>query len=112
MAEAGAAFSLLRIPIAAARRDEFIDTFTALRIFELANAENGLLSAVLLKPTSDDSELLVLAEWPTAAAYQGWLDNPVRAQVNERLTPFVDAEMSGGTFVAAHAFEAALGDRR
>jgi heme-degrading monooxygenase HmoA len=105
VARAGRVFSLLHIPVAAAQMPEFIETFAALEIFELASKENGMLSASLLQPTSGGDELLVIAEWPTADAYQGWLENPARAQVNERLGTLADGEMVGGTFVVAYAFE-------
>ena len=89
MANAGRVFSLLRIPVAAEQMTKFIETFAALEIFELASKENGMLSASLLQPASAGDEMLVIAEWPTPDAYQGWLENPTRARVNKRLDMLV-----------------------
>jgi heme-degrading monooxygenase HmoA len=97
------AYSLLRIPVAPDRKHEFVERFTALGIFELASDANGMDRAWLLSPLAQDGEFAVLAEWPSANAYEGWLNNPVRAAVNAELTPFVAGEMTGGVFIVAHA---------
>ena len=40
--------------------------------------------------------MVVIAEWETPGSYQGWLDNPVRKELSERLAPLLADEVVAG----------------
>lgn len=54
-----------------------------------------------LSPVAKDGGLMVLVEWPSGVAYEGWLNNPVRAELNAEMAAYVRGEMTGGAFVVA-----------
>lgn len=97
-------YSLLRIPVAAGRRREFIERFTALDVFKRASDAAGMKRGWLLRPVAEDGELVVVAEWVSTGAYEGWLQSPVRAEVNADLAAYAAGDMTGGTFVVADSF--------
>jgi quinol monooxygenase YgiN len=41
---------------------------------------------------------MVTAQWDSRAAYQGWLETPVRETIGEQLQPFLADEPSGRVF--------------
>ena len=101
------AYSLLHIPVEAGKEDEFVATFARLRVFASSDEGGGFRGARLLRPVGEgDTTFVVVAEWDSAAAYQGWLDNPVRETLGSELEPFVAGEVRGGAFSVAEAYEA------
>jgi heme-degrading monooxygenase HmoA len=99
-------YSILRIPVRPGSEDAFADRFAQLRIFELCGESGTLRAARLLRPTSDaTSTFVVVAEWDSIEAYQGWLDNPLRERLSLDLESLLDGEMSGGAFSVAHAYD-------
>jgi hypothetical protein len=81
---------------------DLVQQFETLGIFERASEDNDMLRAWLLTPSGEGDEAAVIAEWPSTEAYQGWLENPARAEINRKLGELVEGEMSGGTYVVAH----------
>ena len=71
--------------------------FAELGVFAHSRASGGFLGGRLLRPVSGDEELLVVAEWETASAYQAWLDNPVRGELAAGIAPFLAEEVSAGS---------------
>ena len=71
--------------------------FAELGVFAHSRASGGFLGGRLLRPLSGEEELLVVAEWKTAGAYQAWLDNPVRGELAAGIAPFLAEEVSAGS---------------
>jgi heme-degrading monooxygenase HmoA len=72
--------------------------FARFEIFERSRQSGGFLGGRLMRAL-DGGGYLVVAEWEDAKAYQGWLDNPVRADVNAQLGPLLlDGVGSGELF--------------
>jgi quinol monooxygenase YgiN len=69
--------------------------FADLEIFEHSERSGGFLGGRLLRPIDGDS-FLVIAEWVDAAAYQGWLDNPIRFELSGRLEPLLADDVASG----------------
>ena len=88
--------SVLRLTPRAGRADELARTFVELAIFEHSHRSGGFLGGRLLRPLADGEPFVVVAEWESAEAYQGWLDNPVRAELGERLEPLLDEDVASG----------------
>ena len=38
----------------------------------------------------------MIAEWKDAAAYQGWLDNPIRPELGAQLEPLLTDDVTPG----------------
>lgn len=100
-------YSVLRIPVQAGKEEDFVATFARLRIFARSDESGGFRGARLLRPVADgNTTFVVVAEWDSPAAYQGWLDNPLRETLRLELEPFVEGEMSGEAFSVAEAYDA------
>jgi heme-degrading monooxygenase HmoA len=85
--------SVLRLP---ARQGADLPTaFAELEIFEHSRRSGGFLGGRLLRAVEGDG-FLVLAEWEDAAAYQGWLDNPVRSELGAQLEPLLTNDVMPG----------------
>lgn len=87
--------SILTFRITPGRRQEFLDTFREISVLETSSFQAGYLGAELHLDLHDSDVALVTAVWESAAAYQGWLDNPVRQTLSDRLEPFMDGEPAG-----------------
>lgn len=81
--------SVLRLPVHAGAEARLEAAFTSLRIFERARESGGFRNGRLLRPVLAGEPFLVVAEWDDAAAYQGWLDNPVRAELAAQREPLI-----------------------
>lgn len=88
--------SVLRLMPRAGCADDFARLFVELDVFEHSRRSGGFLGGRLLRPLSDGEPFVVVAEWEDADAYQGWLDNPIRAEVGEQLQPLIDEEVASG----------------
>jgi heme-degrading monooxygenase HmoA len=69
--------------------------FAQFEIFECSRQSGGFLGGRLLRAL-DGGGYLVVAEWEDAKAYQGWLANPVRADVNAQLEPLLLDDVASG----------------
>lgn len=90
--------SVLCFTLLPRRRDDFLQTFGRLRVLETSSAQAGFRGAQLLVDVEDPDAALVTARWDSPAAYQGWLDNPVREEISEQLQPFCAEEPQGRVF--------------
>lgn len=94
--------SVLTFTLRPGQRDEFVDTFRRLGVLEISSFQPGFLGAQLHLDLADPDLALVTATWESAAAYQGWLDNPVRDTLSAELDPLLIGEPRGGLFERAH----------
>lgn len=88
--------SVLRFALLPGRRDEFVETFRRLQVLETSSHQAGWQGGQLLVDVEDPDAALVIARWESPAAYQGWLDNPVREEIGDQLEPFLAADPQGG----------------
>lgn len=102
---ARAVHSVLRIPVRGDAANEFADTFRRLRVFEHAGRQPGFRAARLLRPIAEGEPFVVLAEWDSLEAYDGWLENPVREQLAVELEPLLAGDMAGEVYRVAYAAE-------
>ena len=71
-------------------------------ILGLATREAGAVSAELQVPLSGAGPVVVTALWPSADAYDGWRNHPVRAQFSadmERLTEPNSPPVNSGLYI-------------
>jgi heme-degrading monooxygenase HmoA len=95
------AVTTLRVQVRAGTEDEFVRTFAALDIFGHARRRAGLRKAELLRPDRPGDPFVVAAEWDSRADYERWLADPLRAELNRELEPFVDGPMAGASHTVA-----------
>jgi heme-degrading monooxygenase HmoA len=88
--------SVLRFALLPGRRDEFVETFRRLGVLETSSHQAGWRGGQLLVDVEDPDAALGIARWDSPAAYQGWLDNPVREEIGDQLEPFLAADPQGG----------------
>jgi quinol monooxygenase YgiN len=69
--------------------------FANLEIFEHSRRSGGFLGGRLLRAVDGDG-FLVIAEWSDVAAYQGWLDNPIRSELGAQLDPLLTDDVTPG----------------
>jgi heme-degrading monooxygenase HmoA len=74
-----------------------VRAFAELAVFARSRESGGFLGGRLLRPVSGEDELLVVAEWENASAYQAWLDNPVRGELAAGIAPFLADEVTAGS---------------
>ena len=67
------------------RRDDVVALFERLDVLREASATAGFLGAELHVAADGSEELLVTATWTSSAAYDAWLENPVREQMRPAL---------------------------
>src|SRR5262245_21427990 len=84
--------SVLFFSILPGRRDEFVAGFRKLQVLQRASSQPGFRRGQLLVPHDVPDEVLVTADWDSPEAYQGWLDNPVRAEIQAELGPLLAAD--------------------
>jgi heme-degrading monooxygenase HmoA len=90
--------SVLRVPVREGAGGRLVEAFSRLEIFAHARTSRGFGGARLLSPVAPGEPYLVVADWDDAAAYQGWLDNPVRAELARQLEPLIDGPLEGGVY--------------
>ena len=88
--------SVLQLAVRTDARSSFAEVFHDLGVFERSRESGGFLGGRLLCPLVAESPFLVVAEWEGEAAYRGWLENPVRAELGERLQPLIADEVVAG----------------
>ena len=77
-------------------RQALVDAFRDLDVTGRAMHQTGCLSVELHLPPEEDAPLLVTALWATRDAYDGWLNNPWRAESSATLNPLVEEEPAAG----------------
>ena len=90
--------SVLRVPVRAGDEARLAEAYARHEIFERARESGGFRSGRLLRPVAAGDPFLVVAEWDDAAAYQRWLDNPVRAEIAAHLEPLLVGPLAGGVY--------------
>ena len=90
--------SVLRIAVRPGAEAEFVRRFAEARVFEHSHASGGFLGGRVLRPLDAGEPFLVVAEWETPEAYQGWLDNPVREELSATLGPLTADDVGHGGF--------------
>jgi heme-degrading monooxygenase HmoA len=81
--------SVLFFAILPGRRDDFVAGFRRLEVLRRASAQPGFRRGQLHVPVDPSDDVLVTADWDSPEAYQGWLDNPVRAEIQAELGPLL-----------------------
>jgi heme-degrading monooxygenase HmoA len=84
--------SVLVFTILPSRREEFVVGFRRLEVLRRASLQPGFRRAQLHVPVDDRDEVLVTADWNSPEAYRGWLENPVRAEIQAELGPLLAAD--------------------
>jgi heme-degrading monooxygenase HmoA len=84
--------SVLFFSILPGRRDEFVAGFARLQVLRRAREQPGFRRGQLHVPVDGGDEVLVTADWDSPEAYQGWLDNPIRAEIQAELGPLLAAD--------------------
>jgi heme-degrading monooxygenase HmoA len=84
--------SVLFFAIKPGRRDEFVAGFRRLEVLRRASRQPGFRRAQLHVPVDGADEALVTADWESPDAYQGWLDNPARGEIQAELGPLLTSD--------------------
>ena len=84
--------SVLYFSILPGRRDEFVAAFMRLGVLRGASRQAGFHRSQLHVPVDGRDEVLVTADWESPEAYEGWLENPVRATIQAELGPLLAAD--------------------
>ena len=84
--------SVLVFSILPGRRDEFVAGFTRLGVLRRASRQSGFRRGQLHVPVDDRDEVLVTADWDSPESYQGWLENPVRTEIQAELGPLLASD--------------------
>ena len=84
--------SVLVFRLLPGRRDEFVAGMRRLEVLRRASRQPGFRGSQLHVSVDDPDEALVTADWDSPDAYQGWLDNPVRAEIQAELGPLLAEE--------------------
>ena len=85
-------------------REDLVATFDRLRIPQTALQQEGCLSVEMQVPPEDDAPVLVTALWAHRDAYQGWLDNPRRADGQDELFALLSNDPEGVVYdIRVHA---------
>jgi quinol monooxygenase YgiN len=88
--------SVLTFKLLPGKRQEFIDTFLRIEVLAKSSFQDGFLGGQLHVDVRDPDRAVVTAQWDSPAAYQGWLDNPIRETIGDELEPFLAEDPSGG----------------
>jgi heme-degrading monooxygenase HmoA len=90
--------SVLFFAILPGRRDEFVAAFMRIGVLRRASKQEGFRRSQLQVPVDGRDEVLVIADWDSPEAYEGWLENPVRAEIQAELGPLLAAEPVPGVY--------------
>jgi quinol monooxygenase YgiN len=89
--------TLLTLRLEPAKISEVLDLYRADDILQYSLDHSDAVASEISVAADGSGEILVTAVWPDAAAYQGWLDNPWRAQSGVKLRELLrDAEVGEG----------------
>jgi len=84
--------SVLVFSILPGRRDDFVASFGRLQVLRRASRQSGFRRGQLHVRVDESDEAVVTADWDSPQAYQGWLENPVRAEMQSELGPLLAAD--------------------
>ncbi len=85
-------------------RDRLVELFSRLGVLEQASRQDGYVSCELQVPADDDDDhVLVTALWTSPEAYQGWLDNPVREEMQPELAELAAADPEPRVYTVVEA---------
>ena len=87
--------SVLRLAARPGGEDAFARAFATLEVFRHSEESGGFLGGRLLR-SMGDGPFLVIAEWESADAYRGWLENPVRRELSAQIEPLLAGEVVAG----------------
>jgi heme-degrading monooxygenase HmoA len=90
--------SVLRVPVRAGDEARLAEAYARHEIFARARESGGFRSGRLLRPVAPGDPFLVVADWDDGAAYQRWLDNPVRAELAAHLEPLLVGPLEGALY--------------
>jgi quinol monooxygenase YgiN len=90
--------SVLHFTLLPGRRDAFVETFRRIEVLAVSSHQAGYRGGRLHVDADDPDAAMVIAEWDSPAAYQGWLENPAREGIGEALSPFWTEEPQGRVF--------------
>jgi heme-degrading monooxygenase HmoA len=88
--------SVLSIAVRPGSEDDLVRAFAEQEVFEHSRRSGGFVSGRLLRPQAAGDPFLVIAEWDGPASYQGWLDNPVRAELSAAIAPLLAEQVVPG----------------
>jgi quinol monooxygenase YgiN len=94
--------SVIRFKVVPGKREEFLETFVGIGVLEISSFQDGFLGAQLHGQLEDPNAAMVTADWDSPAAYQGWLDNPVRDELSAALAPLLTADPQVGELFEVH----------
>ena len=90
--------SVLHVPVRAGKEQELSAAYESLEIFGRARESGGFRGGRLLQPLTAGAAFLVVAEWDEPAAYERWLESPVRAELGRHLEPLLDGELEAAIY--------------
>ena len=82
--------SLLRLTPLPGRQGELASLFIDADVLGHAAKQDGWLGGELLVPSNESAPLAVIARWRDPDAYAGWLENPIREELSEKLSLALD----------------------
>ena len=77
--------SVLILRARSGRRNDVVALYARLEILRQASAVPGFVGAELQVAADGSDELLVTATWDSAAAYDTWLQSPMRERIGPAL---------------------------
>lgn len=90
--------TVLSLHVREGREEEFASAFRDNHVLQTARDECGMLFAQLLRPSTPGGPFIALAHWPDPAAYDCWIESPVRDRLNESLGHLLSDEPASGDF--------------
>ena len=84
--------SVLFFSIVPGGRDDFVAAFMRIGVLRRASWQEGFRGSQLHVPVDGRDEVLVTADWDSPEAYEGWLANPVRAEIQAELGALLAAD--------------------
>jgi quinol monooxygenase YgiN len=88
--------SVLNLRARPGRRDDVVALFERLGVLREASVVPGFVSAELQVAADGSDDLLVTATWESAAAYDAWLESPVRERMRPALEELLAEAPAGG----------------
>jgi len=90
--------SILRIPVVPGAEEEFARAFAEIGVFDYCVRHPGFRSGRVLQPAASGEPFVVIAEWDRPVAYDGWLEDPVRGQLQAAVSEYVSGEITGAVY--------------
>jgi heme-degrading monooxygenase HmoA len=90
--------SVLTLQALPGRRDDVLEVFARLDILRRSLRQDGAIDTTLTASLADEDLVRVISSWESPEAYQGWLDNPDRAEITAELYPLLAVPADAGTY--------------